>query len=325
VQDELRLSVRNQGSVQLASRRGVRGLVLELLMPDGERRSQVISIDPETDVTVALASGNVRTALTRDQLWRSQGTPILAEAVRSYYAQEGINPRADEVKATVETNTIRVPSRVRTILDHASELRGSDSLAGLRILDVGCGFGAFAAYLALDPDAPSVTAIDIRADFIATAGDVGRRLGLDNLEFAVADARALGGLGAERFDVVVVNNSFIYLTTAADMLRALDEIVAVTAPGGAIVFHHANRWALRDPFTRSPLVHLLPAGLAERVSRRTGWRHSHGRVRLVSAPWLVRQLRARGIEAVTTHPRGGWMLPPRGWFARFYAVRGRKR
>ena len=323
VQSQLEVKVRNNEAVDLVSRTGVRGLALEVLMPDGERRNHVVSIDPGAELSISIAGGAGR-ALTRDQLWRSQASPILAEAVRSYYAGEGINPRADEVKATVATNTNLVPSRVRAILDHASELRGSDSLAGLRILDVGCGFGAFAAYLALDPDAPLVTAVDIRTDFIATASDVGRRIGLDNLEFVVTDARSLTGLGRDSFDLVVVNNSFIYLPTEADMLSALDEIVAATAPGGAIVFHHANLWTLRDPFTRSPLVHLLPARVAEMLSRRTGWRHSHGRVRLVSAPWLARQLRRRGVRGVSTHPRGGRALPPRGWFTRFYAVRGRK-
>jgi SAM-dependent methyltransferase len=325
VRGELTVIARNDGSVRLVSARGVRGLALEVLMPDGARRRQVISIDPGAEVTISVDSAPAHRPLSRQQLWTRQASPIFAEAVRGYYARQGLGPHSAEVKATLATNTNLVPNRVEAILEHARRLRGAASLAGVRVLDVGCGFGAFAAYLALDPDEPAVTAIDVREDFVQTATETARRLELGNLSFQASDARSLTGLEHDNFDLVIVNNSFIYLPTAPDMARALDEIVRVTAPGGAIVFHHANRWALRDPFTGAPLVHLMPPRIAERVSRVTGWRHGHGRVRLVSAPWLARGLRSRGVDSVYVHPRGRRPLPPRAWFSRFYTVCGRKR
>ena len=110
------------------------------------------------------------------------------------------------------------------------------------------------------------------------------------------------------------------------MERAVAELRRVTAPGGHVCFFHANSWQAREPFTRDPLVHLLPAGAAERVSRLTGWRHNHGRVRLVSAPALRRMLRRGGFDRVEIGAvRGGRVArPPRAYLGRFYAAVARR-
>lgn len=134
--------------------------------------------------------------------------------------------------------------------------------------------------------------------------------------------RSLDGIEDASFDVVVVNNSFIYLTSKEDMERAVAELRRVTVPGGHVCFFHANHWQVREPFTRAPVVHLLPAGAAERVARLTGWRHNHGRVRLVSAPALRRMLRQGGFERIEIGAvRGGRVArPPRAYLGRFYAA-----
>lgn len=134
--------------------------------------------------------------------------------------------------------------------------------------------------------------------------------------------RALEGIEDASFDLVVVNNSFIYLPSKRDMEQAVAELHRVTVPGGHVCFFHANHWQVREPFTRAPLVHLLPAAAAERVSRLTGWQHNHGRVRLVSAPALRRMLRRGGFDRVAIGAvRGGRVArPPRAYVGRFYAA-----
>jgi ubiquinone/menaquinone biosynthesis C-methylase UbiE len=257
-------------------------------------------------------------------VWQRQAVPVLAEAVRGYYATQGISTSAQDVKTTIATNTELVPTRVETISRFLRELQGVESLRGMRVLDLGGGFGAFAVYLALDPDAPLITTVDVRQEFVDTGRDVTARLGLQNLDFKLADMRKLNEFEDAQFDLVILNNSFLYLVTKDDMRQSISEIARVMRPGAHVVFFHANRWKLREPFTRAPIVHLLPPRVADSVSSVTGWRHNHGRVLLVSPVWLARQLRRGGFADVCADGPGARRVLPRAWFAKFYAVTGRK-
>jgi SAM-dependent methyltransferase len=315
VRDELRLSRRNDAALIVTSLRGVRGVVVEILDPDGRRHRHVLELDPGASAVIAGSGDSAMDPLRqRDLVWRREATPIFTEVLAGYYAERGIDPRSEEVVRTVATNTKLVPGRVQTIRRYLADQQGIDSLRGLRILDVGGGFGAFAVYLALDPDTPRVSSVDIRPDFVASASDAAARLHLTNLEYAVADVRALDQFEDETFNVVVLNNSFVYLPTADDMRQALQEIARVMRPNARVILFHANRWRLREPFTGAPIVHLLRPRLAGAVSRVTGWKHNHGRVRLISAPRLARELRRCGLQDVRTDGR----------FAHFYGVSARK-
>jgi hypothetical protein len=69
-------------------------------------------------------------------------------------------------------------------------------------------------------------------------------------------------------------------------------------------------------------VHLLPPRAAAAVSRRTGWTHNHGRVRLLSPPAMAVLLRRAGLEDVRIGaPRRGEIVTgPAAWLAPFYGV-----
>jgi hypothetical protein len=73
-------------------------------------------------------------------------------------------------------------------------------------------------------------------------------------------------------------------------------------------------------------VHLLPAAVAEPVSRLTGWQHNHGRVRLISPPALRRMLRDCGFDRVEIGAMRGARIarPPRAYLGRFYAAVARR-
>lgn len=343
VADELNLEQQADGSVTLRSRRGVRGAVLELLDPDGRRRCYSLHIEAGGTVTVGAAPPSARVAAHGAAggfatpgggsaangvaaRWGEAVAPAFVAAARSYYEANGLDPTSPEAECTLATNSALVPVRVEAVRRYLGELGGVGSLAGARVLDCGAGFGAFAAYLSLERDAPVVTGVEVRPDFAALAQQVAVETGLDAVTYQVGDMRSLDSLADASFDVVVVNNAFIYLTSKRDMLCAVAELRRVTAPGGHVCLFHANAWQAREPFTRAPLVHLLPASVAAPVSRLTGWQHNHGRVRLISAPALRRMLRQGGFDQVEIGAERGSHVarPPRAYTGRFYAAVARR-
>jgi SAM-dependent methyltransferase len=326
---ELRLDQHEGGAVSITSARGVRGAVVELLQPDGSRQSYALHIEAGESVTVGGAGTNGHAAAANGAAarWKEAVAPAFVRAARAYYADSGLDSGSAEAKCTLATNSSLVPGRVEAVRRYLGELGGVTSLRGARVLDCGAGFGAFAAYLSLERDAPLVTAVEMRPEFAALAKRVAAQTGLgDKVSYEVGDMRALDGIADASFDVVVVNNSFIYLTSKRDMQRAVAELRRVTAPGGHVCFFHANSWQAREPFSRDPVVHLLPAGAADAVSRLTGWQHNHGRVRLVSAPALRRMLRQGGFDRVEIGAVRGAHIsrPPRAYLGRFYAAVARR-
>ncbi len=101
---------------------------------------------------------------------------------------------------------------------------------GMKILDVGCGFGLETLRLArlVEPKG-AVTGIDKSADFIAEAK---RRATDDRLhiDFEVGDAEALPFSQAS-FDVARAERVLVYLP---EPRRALEEMRRVTRPGGIV-------------------------------------------------------------------------------------------
>ncbi len=128
-----------------------------------------------------------------------------------------------------------------------------------------------------------------------------RRLALtDRLGFECSDIRHMSVFNDQSFELVVANNSLLYLASRDAAAAGLRELQRVLVRGGALLIYQTNRWRVHEPFTKAPIVHLLPASLAEAVSRRTGWQHSHGRVRLSSPGQMRRQLSSVGFQPVGT-------------------------
>ncbi|MBV9946043.1 MAG: class I SAM-dependent methyltransferase, partial [Myxococcales bacterium] len=95
------------------------------------------------------------------------------------------------------------------------------------VLDVGCGDGAVAGYLA--PYSQSLVCVDINPRMVEAAAD---RLGrFPNARAEVADAHHLPYRGAS-FDAIVL---FHTLTYAESPQRVLDECARVLRPGGRVV------------------------------------------------------------------------------------------
>jgi len=322
VRAELTVRPRPDGTVAVRSERGVRGAVLDVLDPDGTTRRFALHVEPRQSVVVGTPVPDAASGPT----WAGDAAPAFADAVRAYYRAQGIDPETPAAVSTIATNTELVPGRVELLRRYLAVLGGVESLAGRKVLDAGAGFGAFAACLSLGEGEPQVTAIDVREDFTAAAAGVAARTGLDRVVYASADMRTLAGLDDGAFDVVVANNALLYLAEPGAMEEALRSLARVTAPDGRIVVFQANRWQVREPFTRDPLVHLLPRPLADATSRVVGWEHNQHRVRLVSAGRLARMLAAAGfVEPRVGLVRGrGVASGPRARLGRYYAVVARR-
>src|SRR2546430_2642379 len=101
--------------------------------------------------------------------WAQIGA-LYGESARSYLVEsQGLDGSSPSVQSTVRTNSELVPERARDLLALSARLADVQALEGLRILEVGSGFGALAAYLALEARPERLLAIDIRDDFVASA------------------------------------------------------------------------------------------------------------------------------------------------------------
>lgn len=162
---------------------------------------------------------------------------------------------------------------------------------GERVLDVGCGTGAFAARLAGQNPRQAVVGVDLSAGMLAEA----RRKLADapNARFVQAPATRLP-FDDGAFDVVVSASALHYVPEPAEALR---EAARVLAPGGRLVLldWDRGRWwmALLDAALRlfdDAHARTLSAAEAAALLGRTELEGDVERVR--SGPWGFFVLRA---------------------------------
>jgi cyclopropane fatty-acyl-phospholipid synthase-like methyltransferase len=109
--------------------------------------------------------------------------------------------------------------------------------AGQRVLDVGCGLGGSARYLAAEYGC-RVVGIDLTREYIDVANDLAVRVGLGGkVGFRQASALELP-FGDAEFDVVWTEHVQMNI---ADKHRFYGEIARVLAPGGRLMFHDIFR------------------------------------------------------------------------------------
>ena len=177
------------------------------------------------------------------------------------------------------------------------------SLHGQQVLEIGCGPGQFALWLARQGGQV------IASDFSGEACRIARKVGGDKVDVRRLDAQNLvEPLGRDRFDLVVCLET---LEHVPDHDRALREIVAVTKPGGRIVVSTPNylgpvglfRAALRvlytlrlakAPFTEvgQPVNNVMVGFMRTIKLRRLGCRIDavEGRVHHMPIPGMSRQI-----------------------------------
>jgi len=101
-----------------------------------------------------------------------------------------------------------------------------------RILDIGCGFGLFAAYFAQTQPARQIVGVDPDARRTAMATRTFARLGLEGHEFIAADARGVEVQGP--FDAIYILDVMHHIPKD-DQLSLLRHLHDLLAPRGVLV------------------------------------------------------------------------------------------
>jgi 2-polyprenyl-3-methyl-5-hydroxy-6-metoxy-1,4-benzoquinol methylase len=101
-----------------------------------------------------------------------------------------------------------------------------------RILDVGCGFGLFAAYFGQTNPGRRIVGIDPNARRIAIARRVADRVGLRDHRFTVGDVRTASLDGP--FDAAYVLDVMHHLPRA-DQASVLERLRDLLSPGGTLI------------------------------------------------------------------------------------------
>jgi 2-polyprenyl-6-hydroxyphenyl methylase/3-demethylubiquinone-9 3-methyltransferase len=178
------------------------------------------------------------------------------------------------------------PARIAYVRDRAAGRLGRDPLepqplAGLRVLDIGCGGGLLAEPMARL--GATVAGIDAGAETIAIARSHAAVSRL-TIDYRVATAEALAEAG-ERFDLVT-NMEVVEHT--ADPAAFLAACCALIAPGGAMILSTLNRTPQAWAFAILGAEHLL------------GWlpRGTHDWRRFVRPSELAAHLRPHGARIV---------------------------
>jgi 2-polyprenyl-3-methyl-5-hydroxy-6-metoxy-1,4-benzoquinol methylase len=218
----------------------------------------------------------------------------LGRAVVEHYAARHERLEGQSGLNTLVTNSTLVERRGTTLIRILKDGRG-ESLEGLRLADIGCGFGALAVFFAARGG--TITAFDPNAERFAVGRAVAERHTLP-VEWHQGFMQT-HRLPADAFDIAVMNNSLCYLVDPAARQAALRLTREALRPGGRLIIRDPNLCNPRDQFTGLPGLHWLGPARAARAAARLGRPRSS--VRLRSPLGLRRELRRAGFARIE-HP-----------------------
>jgi ubiquinone/menaquinone biosynthesis C-methylase UbiE len=216
---------------------------------------------------------------------------------------------------TLDINSVLAAERGRLLLRLLAEA-GAGSIEGLRVLDVGAGFGALALYYA--HLGAEVVAVDPNEQRMQVALAIAAQHGL-TLSATSARAQSLP-FPDESFDLAIANNSLYYIVEPREHRAALREIRRVLRVGGWLAVRNPNRLHPRDQFTDVPLLGMLSPTLARRAADAMNLRRPE--VRLQSPHRAVRELRRAGFADARWRPEPHRRLGAR--FASYQNVTARR-
>ncbi len=195
--------------------------------------------------------------------------------VTAHLSRLGEDPAAGRVQTTIATNSTLIEQRGRPLVQLVCAELNTSNLRGVRVLDLGCGYGALSALFATE--GASVLGIDAEAERLEVGQQIAASHGLDVSLRAGRMERP--DVPHAIFDVVLVNNSFCYVVDEEARRRILEEAYRATRPGGLIVVRDPNRLHPRDQFTALPLIGMLPRRPANFVAAALRRRRSAVRLR----------------------------------------------
>lgn len=215
----------------------------------------------------------------------------LRSEIEQYFAGRGRDEGEQRLRMTIATNSDLVERRALPLVGMLAGA-GLPSLAGVRLLDVGCGFGALAAYFAVH--GAQVHAIDVNPSRFSVGRAVAARHDLA-VTFHEGHMQDLPTFD-EPFGVGIMNNTFCYLLGAGDRRAALTGVSRSLRPSGLLLVRELNGWHPLDQFTGLPLLAMLAPQRASRVVRALGMHRPD--VRIASPRALAGELRSAGFADV---------------------------
>jgi len=181
-------------------------------------------------------------------------------------------------------------------------------LRGRRVLDIGCGRGGFACWLATHPSAPAEV---VAADFSPVAVEMGRTFaagrGLNGMRWETADVQRLDQFGPE-FDTVFSCETIEHVS---DPPLAVRQLARVLKPGGRLFLTTPN--------------YLSTIGLYRGYCRLVGKPFDEGGqpiCQLTMLPKTRRWVRSAGLRLAASDADGFYIpfpgrppidCPPLGW------------
>jgi natural product biosynthesis luciferase-like monooxygenase protein len=189
-------------------------------------------------------------------------------------------------------------------VDHTvSRIRG---FGPRRILEIGCGSGLLLFRLA--GECAAYTAIDFSSATIEKLRREVSAHGLRNAALHVAAADALPSeIGADPFDVVVINSVAQYFPGAEYLVGVIEAAVNATAAGGTVFVGDVRHLALLEAFhTSVELAQAPPSRTRTELKQRIAERMDR-EPELVIAPAFFERLRAKipAITNVAVHVKRG--------------------
>ncbi len=166
---------------------------------------------------------------TPDNVERHYGRGRILDSILASLRQMGKDTAHLQPEDIAPVDEFHVRGREGTV-----ELAGRASIQpGTRVLDVGCGLGGTARYLAVEHGC-QVTGIDLTEEYVEVANALAKLVGLDDrTRFLQANALAMPFADGE-FDMVWTQHVQMNIADKAAFYR---EIGRVTAPGGRFLFH----------------------------------------------------------------------------------------
>ncbi|MEX0972457.1 MAG: class I SAM-dependent methyltransferase [Solirubrobacterales bacterium] len=231
----------------------------------------------------------------------------LRDEIIEHYRARGESIDDESGLRTLDTNSILVPQRAELLIELVGRRGGRESVEGLDVADLGCGFGAVSLYLATA--GARVVGVDPNQDRFEVGAKLAAELGLGaNFRRGWIEALLLPD---RSFDLIVLNNSFCYVTDRSDRRRALEHVFRIARPGARLVMRNPNLASPLDPFTGMPLVHQIPALVAKPFLELTARGRTRSKVRLVSGMAAKRELKTAGFDEVRVERRAAERRPAR--------------
>jgi SAM-dependent methyltransferase len=218
----------------------------------------------------------------------------LRDAILEHYHARGEPLTGDAGLRTLDTNSTLVPQRAELLLDLYERRVGDRSIAGLRVADLGCGFGAMSVYLSWL--GASVVGLDSNGERFPVGARLADRFRLD-ISFHRAWLEEMA-LPEDHFDLAIINNSLCYITDRDDRRRALSNTLGILNPGGWVLLRDPSRSSPIDPFTGLPMVHRFPGWLRRPALRLSERGRARSTVRLMSPRSARRAFRRAGFAEV---------------------------